>query len=116
MITGFDDIQREYGPPAADTLLAELSRALGSVVRAYDTIGRAGEKQFLVILPNADQAKAQGIMAKLRRACSLLMFMPKDEIVEISVRLGSDTADFRTRTPEPASMIEAATRNMSETV
>jgi hypothetical protein len=54
-------------------------------------------------------------MAKLRRACSLLMFMPKDEIVEISVRLGSDTADFRTRTPEPASMIEAATRNMSET-
>lgn len=115
-IASFDDIQREYGPPAADTLLAELSRALGSVVRAYDTIGRVGDRQFLIILPNADQAKAQGIMAKLRRACSLLMFMPKDEIVEISVRLGSDTADFRTRTPEPGSMIEAATRNMSETV
>lgn len=114
-IASFDEIRRQYGPVAADTLLADFSRALGSVVRAYDTIGRAGDKQFLIVLPNADEAKAREIIAKLKRACSLIMFMPKDEIVDISVRLGSATADFQTRTPEPASLIEQATQNMSAT-
>ncbi len=41
--------------------------------------------------------------------------LPKDEVVDVSVRLGSATADFRTRTPEPDSLIEQATQNMTDT-
>ena len=112
-IAGFDAIQDRYGSLAADTLLAELSRTMGSVIRTYDTLGRHGDTQFLMALPGVDEEKARQVVSKLRRACSLIMFMPEDSVVDIHVLLGSASADFRTRTPEPILLIEQAIRNMA---
>lgn len=113
-VANFAAILAQYGPQAADALLAEFAQALSSAIRAYDTIGRQGETQFMIILPNADEAKAAEIIARIKKACSLIFFMPDNALIDISIRLGKATADFLTRTPEAAVLLEEAEQDMTE--
>ncbi|WP_412478182.1 GAF domain-containing protein [Azonexus sp. IMCC34839] len=106
-------VRQQYGPLAAEALLAEVTRTLSNSIRAYDTLGLCGKATFSVILPNADESRADAIIARIKKACSLILFMPGDSPIDISVRLGRSSADFKSQTPEAATLFENAGREMS---
>ena len=66
-VDSFKDINDRSGYAAGDAVLRETARRVRSVVRPYDTIGRYGGEEFLVVAPGCD-AKAALTQADRLRA------------------------------------------------
>jgi diguanylate cyclase (GGDEF)-like protein len=60
----FKRINDTYGHLAGDAVLRETARRMNGTVRTYDSVGRYGGEEFLVVLPNCD---ASGAMAQAER-------------------------------------------------
>lgn len=58
-IDDFKNVNDTYGHQSGDIVLSELSSVLKSMLRVYDTLGRFGGEEFLILLPetNSDMAK-----------------------------------------------------------
>jgi diguanylate cyclase (GGDEF)-like protein len=63
----FKKINDTYGHLAGDAVLRECMNRVGDSVRTYDSIGRFGGEEFLVILPGADQADALCVAERIRQ-------------------------------------------------
>jgi diguanylate cyclase (GGDEF)-like protein len=64
-IDDFQQVNDRGGPEAGDCLLAEVAETLRRNLRAYDLIGRLGEDQFVLLLPEADDDAAELVLEKL---------------------------------------------------
>lgn len=67
-IDQFKQINDTYGHAVGDAVLREVTRRLRSAVRPYDTIGRYGGQEFLLLVPGCDAESASAQAARLR-AC-----------------------------------------------
>ncbi|MCU7926731.1 MAG: diguanylate cyclase [Candidatus Thiodiazotropha sp. (ex Dulcina madagascariensis)] len=65
-IDHFKQVNDTYGHPAGDQVLKSLANILKQRLRQYDTIGRYGGEEYIVILPNTDVSTAKSIMDKIR--------------------------------------------------
>ncbi len=52
----FKEVNDSHGHPCGDIVLREIARRLNSCVRPYDTVGRYGGEEFLVVVPSTDVA------------------------------------------------------------
>ncbi|MEM8934231.1 MAG: diguanylate cyclase, partial [Acidobacteriota bacterium] len=52
----------------ADAVLQEIGWRLGSMVRPYDTLGRFGGDEFLMVLPTCDAIATANIAQRVRRS------------------------------------------------
>ncbi len=50
----FKKINDTYGHPVGDAVLREVSKRLSGSVRTYDSVGRYGGEEFLIIIPSCD--------------------------------------------------------------
>ena len=66
----FKQINDTYGHPAGDAVLREATRRMQSAVRTYDSIGRYGGEEFLIVVPGADEARALQQAERLRASIS----------------------------------------------
>jgi diguanylate cyclase (GGDEF)-like protein len=62
----FKSINDTYGHAAGDEVLKETARRMSSVRRSYDSIGRYGGEEFLLILPGCDLQQAAPIAERVR--------------------------------------------------
>jgi two-component system cell cycle response regulator len=69
-IDHFKSINETHGHMAGDAVLRETSRRIRSSVRPYDTVGRYGAQEFLVIVPGCDAPNAQNYADRLRSGVS----------------------------------------------
>jgi two-component system cell cycle response regulator len=69
-IDNFKSINETHGHMAGDAVLRETSRRIRSSVRPYDTVGRYGAQEFLVIVPGCDASNAQNQAERLRSCVS----------------------------------------------
>ncbi len=69
-IDGFKNINETHGHMAGDAVIRETSRRIRSSVRPYDTVGRYGAQEFLVIVPGCDPVNAQNQAERLRSCVS----------------------------------------------
>jgi diguanylate cyclase (GGDEF)-like protein len=63
----FKHVNDTRGHQAGDVVLRETARRMQAAVRPYDTIGRYGGEEFLVVLPNCDAAQSVQIAERLHR-------------------------------------------------
>ena len=66
----FKSVNDTYGHAAGDEVLREIAQRLASIKRRYDSIGRYGGEEFLVILPGCDSREAIAVAERARRVVS----------------------------------------------
>ncbi len=61
----FKRINDRYGHLAGDAVLREIAQRLKSCIRTYDSVGRYGGEEFLMIFPGCDTKKSSQIVERL---------------------------------------------------
>lgn len=84
----FKEINDSHGHPVGDAVLIEFVKRLLSQLRSYDSIGRYGGDEFMVILPNTDLLEAQAVADRLLSAVTELPFLVGDLLLHVSASIG----------------------------
>lgn len=92
-IDRFKAINDTYGHRSGDAVLMHIARLMQSNLRSYDTIGRYGGEEFLIVLPNCDLNAAANKAEKLRAAVSMALFTTKVCTLAVTVSLGVACSD-----------------------
>lgn len=66
----FKHINDDHGHLAGDAMLREAARRMQNGVRQYDSIGRYGGEEFLILLPNCGPAESCSQAERLRKQLS----------------------------------------------
>lgn len=64
----FKNINDTYGHLCGDQVLCEAARRIAACVRTYDTVGRYGGEEFLVVAPATDGAGALALAERIRQS------------------------------------------------
>lgn len=65
-IDDFKKINDEFGHLKGDEVLITVSQKISEAIREFDTVGRYGGEEFLVVLPNADLQIAHHVSERIR--------------------------------------------------
>lgn len=64
----FKNVNDTHGHLCGDQVLREAARRIAGCVRTYDTVGRYGGEEFLVVAPTTDGAGALALAERIRQA------------------------------------------------
>lgn len=84
----FKKINDTFGHLAGDAVLRLISGKMHSMIRAYDSIGRYGGEEFLIILPECCQGCAAGFAERLRQCVGSDLFDTPEGIIPVTISLG----------------------------
>jgi diguanylate cyclase (GGDEF)-like protein len=84
----FKKINDHHGHAAGDTVLVTAVQRISSMLRSYDSLGRYGGEEFLLIAPGCDLALAQKLAERIRSAISDEAIDLGDNAANVSVSLG----------------------------
>jgi len=59
VIENIDEMAREHGAELREQTLGYVAAALRSELRGFDRVGRASERELLIVLPGADGARGE---------------------------------------------------------
>jgi two-component system cell cycle response regulator len=119
-VDSFKSVNDRYGHGAGDTVLSEAARRIRSALRPYDSVGRVGGDEFLVLLPDCDAVVAQTVAERVRASICNEPFQLEDRAVAVSVSIGitvnrlaphADGAVLMRRADDALYLAKAAGRN-----
>jgi diguanylate cyclase (GGDEF)-like protein len=87
-IDHFKNINDTYGHLAGDEVLCEVARRMRSSLRPYDTIGRFGGEEFLLVLPGCSLDAGVKLAERLCRLVCSVPAKARDKSVDVSISLG----------------------------
>ncbi len=103
----FKAVNDTYGHLSGDAALREASGRIVSAVRAYDTVGRYGGEEFLLVLPECDLQGAILLAERIRENFARKPFDLPDGHISLNLSLG--VAGLETKSGmEPNALIWAA--------
>ncbi len=83
----FKQVNDTFGHQTGDEVLRAVSQAMGKVTRRYDSIGRYGGEEFLIVLPGCDETNAISHAERLRAAVERVT-VARPEPIRPSISLG----------------------------
>lgn len=92
-IDHFKMVNDTYGHETGDTVLTGVAQCLAETCRAQDIVSRWGGEEFLILLPETDQAGAMVVADKLRLAVQSLSFRHGGKPFSVTISLGVATFD-----------------------
>jgi two-component system cell cycle response regulator len=101
----FKTVNDTHGHAAGDAILREAAIRMRQALRAYDSIGRYGGEEFLIVLPACDTDAAVVVAERARVRVAAPMHVG-DVDMPLSVSLG--VASTRTAPEDPDGLIQAA--------
>lgn len=84
----FKAINDLYGHDNGDHALTIIARAIRSVLRRGDFVGRMGGEEFAVFLPGVTEQQAQIIAERIRMSVAAAYFAPDGQVHPLSVSIG----------------------------
>jgi len=89
----FKSVNDRFGHDEGDTALQLLARAIRSVLRAADRVGRIGGEEFAVFLPATSPFVGEAVAERIRVAVNKLEFAPQGQRYPLTVTVGGATYD-----------------------
>jgi diguanylate cyclase (GGDEF)-like protein len=83
------EINRLHGHKAGDAVLQEVARRLRSSLRTYDSVGRYGAEEFLVIIPEIAPENLSSVVTRLRAAVTQTPISAGTAPLNIAVSIGA---------------------------
>lgn len=87
----FKAINDSRGHAAGDTVLRIIANGIAAVVRPYDSVGRCGGEEFLIVAPGCDLAETWELAERVRRHVAGCKIMAGGSPVQVSLSLGVAT-------------------------
>ena len=84
----FKSINDSYGHAAGDTVLGALAREFEQVLRSYDSLGRYGGEEFLVVAPGCGLAESHELAERIRAHVAAQAITTKNGTVPVTVSIG----------------------------
>ena len=84
----FKSVNDTHGHLCGDRVLQEVVRRVASTVRPYDTVGRYGGEEFLIVVPSSDSANIFGLSERIRRAIESKPIATDSGEISVTVSLG----------------------------
>jgi two-component system, cell cycle response regulator len=84
----FKKINDTYGHLAGDTVLRLIAERMRSTLRSFDSIGRYGGEEFLVVLPGCDRECAEYLAERLRSCISGESVDTPEAMIPVTISLG----------------------------
>jgi diguanylate cyclase (GGDEF)-like protein len=81
-----------YGHLAGDAVLREVTRRVSAVLRPYDSLGRYGGEELLIVLPACDAADAMEVAERVRSAVAAQAVATEFGAIPSSLSIGVATA------------------------
>lgn len=88
----FKQINDTYGHLAGDRVLQAIAAKLKSVLRSYDTIGRYGGEEFLIVCPGCDEAAILRRAEHIRTSVQAEPVSTPEATIPISLSIGAVVA------------------------
>ena len=88
----FKAINDSRGHPAGDAVLRIIASGIASVVRPYDSVGRCGGEEFLIVAPGCDLADTCDLAERVRSHVAGCNIIVEGASVQVSLSLGVATA------------------------
>jgi two-component system cell cycle response regulator len=104
-------VARDCGPEAADDLMRQVAEWITALVRAEDMVGRFGEKEIGVVLPDTGIDDAETVVQRISGVLLNTQFGLKGVDGPILAWIQSGCADYR-GVDTAASLIERAHKNL----
>jgi diguanylate cyclase (GGDEF)-like protein len=103
----FKRINDTHGHPAGDAVLREVSRRLPAAVRTYDTVGRYGGEEFLLVLPECDADRTAQLGERLRQAVAAAPLDLPGAAIRVTISVGG-AATGQPERADAATLVRAA--------
>lgn len=84
----FKNVNDTHGHLCGDAVLKEAAKRLKSSVRVYDSIGRYGGEEFLIVLPDVNQLEASRLAERLRSSLSDTPISYEGKSIAITMSMG----------------------------
>lgn len=108
-IDHFKGINDNYGHSTGDTVLVEVAQRIQKTIRPYDIIGRFGGEEFLVVVPDIDEAGTAALAERVRSSICSPLIETKQGPVEITLSIGTTVCQVKGNV-DPTALIEEADR------
>ena len=89
----FKQINDTYGHLVGDAVLKETARRMTACVRPYDTVGRYGGEEFLIIVPTADAAGSLRLAERMRETIAASPIKTSAGEVNVTASFGVAASD-----------------------
>jgi diguanylate cyclase (GGDEF)-like protein len=88
----FKNVNDNYGHFAGDAVLCEAARRMQNGIRQYDSIGRYGGEEFLILLTGCDEETSLSQAERLRKQLAQVQMSLNETSLSISASFGVTTA------------------------
>ncbi|HXX20334.1 MAG TPA: diguanylate cyclase [Candidatus Acidoferrum sp.] len=89
----FKHVNDTYGHLFGDAVLKETARRMISCVRPYDTVGRYGGEEFLIVAPTADSMGSLSLAERMREAIASNPIATASGAVNVTASFGVAASD-----------------------
>lgn len=96
----FKRVNDSYGHRAGDQCLRAVIAPIASELRQGDALGRYGGEEFLVVLPGASVANAEGVAERIRQRVEELPMLVSGVRVGLTLSIGVATLEAGVMTPD----------------
>jgi two-component system cell cycle response regulator len=91
----FKKVNDNYGHLAGDAVLRELAKRIDSSLRSYDSVGRYGGEEFIILIPGSDGADAAELAERLRASFEHLPVQADEGEFRCTMSFGATALDGR---------------------